>query len=827
VSNHINFGIDLGTTNSGLALYDGGKVTIFKNPVGFRDTIPSVVSFRKGRIQIGEKAREHLASNTGNVFSSFKRKMGSDESYFVPDIDKSVTPIELSSMILKELLTFAQGHAPQTCVITIPASFDTIQSNATKKAGYQAGLKEVVLLQEPIAACLAYSNAHGQSITDEKKWLVYDFGGGTFDAALVSINARELNVISHKGNNFLGGVDLDNLVVEKILCPKLEQAAGLTGLWNKMVSGNDLAMKKLYFEMLFKAEEAKKELSLKDSVTIEIDIDEPEISAEIDISKSEFEQVLEPKFEETYQLVEKLIRENSVRFSDIERIILVGGTTYIPYIREELQRRSGVLVDSGIDPTTAVLAGAAYYAGAKPSTLEVEASDDLPTFNSDINLNLIYEPHSKDSEELVAGIIENPFSGYYRLVRGDGSFDTGVLKMAQRFSEFLPLLPKTTNLFTLYLYDENQLQVHSDTIRITNGLYNISGQPLPNDICLELDESSDKTMLERIFRKNDILPLKKTIYKTCSKNILKNSDDKLVINIVEGNAGGMIGSNLSIGYIEISGCDFQQDLLKGMDIELNFKISESRDLSINVYISSLDLEINEVFNPHERTVSVEKLRSEIKEAMDEIQDEIYREQADENFEYLSKLKRCHDHLAVLYNEAAEIADDHSTDKKYQIDEMKRLSIQEYDDLVRHKHVLNELQEYQSTREMFESYLEKASPKQRDEYEKIIRNEKEILESGNKYLIRKKNKELDDLLDDIYHNQEERYIDIYYYLKFFDASEFKDPGKFKKLCDLGEKAIDKQNYPELRSICNQMWTLLINKPKNRDDLNSFDGNLGLK
>jgi molecular chaperone DnaK len=268
VSNNINFGIDLGTTNSGLALYDGGKVTIFKNPVGFRDTIPSVVSFRKGRIQIGEKAREHVASNTGNVFSSFKRKMGSDESYPVPEINKSVTPVALSAMVLKELLSFAQGQNPQSCVITIPASFDTIQSNATKKAGYEAGLKEVVLLQEPIAACLAYSNAHGQTVTDEKKWLVYDFGGGTFDAALVSINERELNVISHKGNNFLGGVDLDNLIVEKILCPKIEKATGLSGLWPKMISGDDPGYKKLYFELLFKAEEAKKELYIKSSETI-------------------------------------------------------------------------------------------------------------------------------------------------------------------------------------------------------------------------------------------------------------------------------------------------------------------------------------------------------------------------------------------------------------------------------------------------------------------------------------------------------------------------------------------------------------------------------
>jgi len=827
VSNNINFGIDLGTTNSGVALYDGGKVTVFKNPVGFRDTIPSVVSFRKGRIQIGEKAREHVATNTGNVFSSFKRKMGSDESYVVGDIDKTVTPVELSSMVLKELLSFAQGRDVQSCVITIPASFDTIQSNATKKAGYLAGLKEVVLLQEPIAACLAYSNAHGQPITEDKKWLVYDFGGGTFDAALVSINERELNVISHKGNNFLGGVDLDNLVVEKILCPKIEQTAGITGLWNKMVSGDDKTFKKLYFELLFKAEEAKKELSLKDSVTIEIDTDEPEIATEIDITKSEFENILAPKFEETYSLVEKLLRENSLRFSDIERIILVGGTTYIPYVREELQRRSKVFVDSGIDPTTAVLVGAAYYAGAKLSSLEAAVNEDVPAIKNDVKLNLIYEPHSKDAEELVAGIVEGPFNGYYRLVRGDGGFDTGVLKMAQRFSEFLPLLQKATNVFTLYLYDENQRQVYTDTIRITNGLYNISGQPLPNDICIELDESSGKTILERIFRKNDILPLKKTVYKTCSKNILKNSDDKLVINIVEGNAGGMVGSNLSIGYIEISGRNFQQDLLKGMDIELNFKISESRDLSVNIYISSLDLEINEVFNPHERNVSIEKLRAEIKDVIDQISEEIYNEEQNENFEYLSKLKRNLDHLTALYNEAAEIADDHSTDKKYQIDELKRIAIQEYDDLVRHRHVLEELQEYHDTREILETYLDKASPKQRDELEKIIRNEKEVIESGNKYLIRKKNKELEDLLNDIYRNREERYIDIFYELMFYDPREFRDPARFKKLVENGQNAIDKQNHLELRSICNQIWTMLINKPKTRDDLNSFDGNLGLK
>ena len=448
---NINFGIDLGTTNSAIAKYDNGKVTLFKNPVGFKDTIPSVVSFRKGRIQIGDKAREHMLTNSENVFASFKRKMGSDETYFVKDTDQAITPIELSSMVLKELINFTQNENPIAAVITIPASFDTIQTNATKKAGYLAGFEEDVLLQEPIAACLAYSNAQNLEIQSEKKWLVYDFGGGTFDVALVKIDERELKVIDHKGNNFLGGVDLDTLFVEKIICPKIESQTNETKLWEKMVTGNDSTYKKLYFELLFKAEEAKKELSLKDRTNIEIDFDDLDISMDIDISKSEFETIVKPKFEESFQLTSKLIAENGLHFSDIERIILVGGTTYIPYIRQELFNKTSVLVDTTIDPTTAVVLGATYYAGSKPSEIEEKEVQIIDSKEVNIDIDVIFEPHSKDTEELIAGIFKTPFDGFYRITRSDGGFDTGLIRVNQKIAEFVPLLEKATNVFSLFL----------------------------------------------------------------------------------------------------------------------------------------------------------------------------------------------------------------------------------------------------------------------------------------------------------------------------------------------------------------------------------------
>ncbi|MBD3581628.1 Hsp70 family protein [Flavobacterium selenitireducens] len=826
---NINYGIDLGTTNSAISKYEDGKIHLFKNPVGFRDTIPSVVAFRKGTIRVGDKAREQILTNPGNVFSSFKRKMGSDQIYDVPDTGQTITPVGLSAMVLKELLGFVPDETLSSIAITIPASFDTIQSNATKKAGYEAGFGEVVLLQEPIAACLAYSNSLNIDITEDKKWLVYDFGGGTFDAALVSISHRELKVVDHKGNNFLGGLDLDNLVVEKILCPKIEAKTGLTGLWQNMVKGEDTSFKKLYFELLFKAEEAKKELSVKSSAIIEIDSDEPEIMIDIEISQQEFEAVIQPKFNESYSLVEKLVQSNGLRFSDIERIILVGGTTYIPYVRRELHERSGVVVDSGIDPTTAVVIGAAYYAGSKPSAAKAEfepetGSDASPS----ISAEFIFEPNSQDSEELLACIVPPNFQGYYRITRADGGYDSGMQPMTGKFSVFVPLLQKATNLFSVGLFDQNQQSVLKKSgIAITNGLYNVQGQPLPNDICLELDEESGTTYLESIFRKNDILPIKKTVYKQCSKNILKQSDDKLVINIVEGNAGGMIGSNLSIGYLEINGRDLDQDLLKGIDIELNFKITESRDLSVTVYIGALDLEINEVFNPHERKVSIDKLRSEVKDVIDQIQREIYEQEDEENFEYLARLKRTENLLVTLYNEAELAAEDNSTDKKYQLDEAKRLLIQEFDDLVRHRFVLEEADLYKDMKAYYNQYAEKATPSQIETFNKIVAGEKDFLQSGNRYVIRKKAKELESLADAIWRKQDERFVDHFYYYRYLDLDGYSDKRKAEKLFERGEHAIDKTNYVELRAICSQLWNMLKVKPKSDTDFENFDGNLGLK
>ncbi|QPH38077.1 Hsp70 family protein [Pedobacter endophyticus] len=822
---NINFGIDLGTTNSGIGKFYQGKVNIFKNPVGFRDTLPSVVAYRNSRILVGDKARELISVQPENVFSSFKRKMGSEHIYAVPAINENKTAINFSELVLRELINFVGDDKPTAAVITIPASFDTIQSNATKTAGYNAGLQEIVLLQEPIAACLAYANLQNIPINEDKTWLVYDFGGGTFDVALVNINNRELKVMDHEGNNFLGGLDIDNLMVEHILCPVLESELGISDLWKQIVGTEDSPYKKLFFELLYRAEEAKKELSIKESAFVELDIDSKFI--ELEITRQRFNELIHPKVIETITLTNRLLQKNSISKHQIERIILVGGTTYIPYVKTTLQKEFATIVDSSIDPTTAIIVGASYYAGTKTRQLSTSITDEKEVQTMLNDVKLAYEVNSQDDDELLVALVPNEFSGYYRITRSDGGFDTGLITFHSRFTEFLKLIPKNSNFFNVKIFDKYQNLVYEkENLVINHGIYNITGQPLPNDICLEIDDSLGTTYLEKIFRKNDILPLSKKLYKTISKPILKDSGEKLIINIVEGRAETSPASNLCIGYLEIKSEMLSANLLKGTDIEIDFEISESRDLTVNVFIGAIDLEITEVFNASAKQVSPSKIQHELENSLINVDEELLSSHHQEYSPTIDQLNDVRLEIIDLLRELIEIEGDLVTDRIYNIDERKRKVFQIYDDLVRRKHLLAEIDNYQTSKmEVKESLLLKPNPRIEGLFNKVIKNEAQFLNSNQLSLIKSKTKELDKISNEIYYQEDESYINLFYFYAYRELNEYADEKLARNFINGGEKAIAEANYKELRGIINGLYSLLKEKPKNYFD--DKDGTLGLK
>ncbi|WP_460219811.1 Hsp70 family protein [Psychroserpens sp. MEBiC05023] len=826
----INFAIDLGTTNSLIAKYDDGNVKIYNNPLGLKQTLPSCIAFRGNRTVIGDKALDYLEKDAENICMLFKRKMGTQDTYYVPAIDKEMSPIELSSLILKELKNFVNDvDVIESVVITIPASFDTIQSNATKKAGYMAGFKEVVLLQEPIAACLAFANTSTIEVSNKQYWIVYDFGGGTFDVALVEVNDRELKVIDNLGDNYLGGADFDNLIVEHIIVPFIEQKLGLSELWKNLKS-KTTNYKGLYFELLKIAEEAKKELSHYEETEVELDIEinDTDFYETFTFKRETFEGLISQKVEQTVTFIEDVIKNNQLLNSQIDRVVLIGGSTYVPLIKKRISEAIGVEVNSSIDPTSAVALGAAYYAGSKPMTvttvdtkIEKEAADTL-------SLKLFYEQNTRDLEELITGKIHSVEASSFRIMRKDGGYDSGVKTLDDGgFSEFVPLLEGRLNQFKIQLLNtELDVLKSLDNIAINQGSYNVQGQPLPNDICMEIDDlDASTTRLEMVFAKGSILPLKKKIYKTASKTILQQSDSNLIINIIEGKAKGLPSSGLSIGYIEISGKDLEEDLIKGTDIEIELEVTESRDLKINVFLQACDQEFKNVFSESERAISLHKINMEINTVLGDVEALIRANNSEENFEYSQQLEKIRVGLIETQIAASLINDDDVSDAKFQLDDKKRKLIQDFDDLTRNKLIAKEIEEYNDTKESLEYQLNKDENERfQDKYKRIIKNEREVINSGNKYLIRAKIKELDELFDIIIKSSDENFITYFLNLKF--CTEYSNQRRADKLFKEGDKALEKQDYKSLRHIVYGLSALLPDYEKEKQKRFKDDSRTGL-
>lgn len=819
----INFGIDLGTTNSLIARFNGKNVDVFKNPVGFKETLPSCVAFRGERIIVGDKAREWLVKDPLNVFSSFKRKMGTGENYFVPSNNTFYSPIELSALVLKELKNFIHtSEVIDSAVITIPASFDTMQSNATKKAGYEAGFKEVVLLQEPIAASLAFFNNANEEETAQngKHWLVYDLGGGTFDVALVSIKENELKIVDHRGDNFLGGVDFDYSFMMEVMVPKLMAQTGLTELKEELPKQNG-PYEKLFFILMLKAEEAKKELSVTSSVEVEFTfttLSGHEHEVYFKVTDQELNACIAEKVTRSIHLIEEVLHANALLADAVDEIIMIGGSTYIPYVRRMVEEQTGIKTNYSADPTTAVAVGAAYYAASKvkttPAAPELNLTETVPSTSSTTQfpqIKLAYNKHTKDGEEYITGLChELQGSYFYRITRADGGYDSGFKPLHAKLGEFVLLRKNTLNTFTFKVYTEQHEEIPNlqQLLDITQGLFSLSGQPLPEDICLEVDDvHNNTTRCELVFERNSILPISKTIYKEVSRTIKAKSDDQLIINVLEGNHKAHPSTNQIIGLIEISGKQLTADLIKGSDIEIKIEVSESRDVSVKANLLLIDYEVAEVFSPSEKYVSVSKLREEIKEMKNEIDVEIMKATQQEDYEKAQELHLILEKLNELYAKAMQLNEKNLSDEKYQLEEYKRKLAQSYfsnDNTSLSVKIKAEYYENRNTINYWVETFDDVPANLKTEFEQLKNNEANAMaNTKSSFLVQGQLKALNRLLNKMIFFTPTLLTSYYLHYIHLSSDHFKDPSLTKRFAEMGDKALERKNYEELRGVFNQV------------------------
>jgi len=611
----IDYGIDLGTTNSAIARMENGKPTIKKSDI-LMDTTPSCVSINKKKDFLVGVVANNVMSNDNkralknwekgdvNTYIEFKRMMGTKHSENSSNLNRAITPEELSAEVLKKLKSYVTDENLNSVVITVPAMFDAVKKDATMQAAKLAGFKHIELLQEPVAAVTAYGL---QSNKKDGFWLVFDFGGGTFDAALIKAEDGILSVKDTAGDNWLGGKNLDYAIVDEIILPYLKENFAIDFVFN-----DDDKLKILRDAVKPYAEEAKNQLSFKDVHPILSNLgdlpfedengEEPEI--DIEINQKEIERVLSPIFQKAINITKDLLKHNNLKGNDIDALILVGGPTHSPILRRMLKEQITEKVDTSIDPMTAVATGAALFASTISVSEEVkEETRDKTKLQLEVN----YSATSVDFDEMInvqvlkektEGIIPNKV--FIDFVRGDAAWSSGKKLISTEKKTLLDLkLAEGSNQFEILAYDEQgtRIECQPNSINILQGIGGLDTlSTLPYNIGIaKYFKEEDKDLflsipgLERTKRvpatgvRND-LKTRKQIRPGKQEDIIR-----IPIYMGERNADGTNPIlNKWIYDVIITGETIPKLLPEGSDVEITIKVDRSEKMMFSAYFPLIE-----------------------------------------------------------------------------------------------------------------------------------------------------------------------------------------------------------------------------------------------
>ena len=609
----IDFGIDLGTTNSAIAVLKGVTPEIIKNNRD-ADITPSAVWLRKnGETYVGWEARNRNRDYPEEAYLEFKRRMGTDHQYLFKTTGTMRKPEELSAEVLKSLKGDVQqrtGELVEASVITVPAIFELHQCDATRMAAQLAGFKESPLLQEPVAAALAYGF---QTNNDKTHWLVYDFGGGTFDAAVIKAEEGMINVVNHGGDIFLGGADMDWVIVEQLLVPRIVEQYGLKD-FSRANAGSNGKWREVFARLKWNAEELKIALSRREKATLDTvkfrTSEGEDVEFETEISRSELVAVVEPIILRSIEICKRVLKEKNLSRKAIEKVILVGGPTVAPYFRDILTSNLGIPLEHRVDPLTVVAQGAAVFAGTQSSNPRGLG----PVAVGEFSIELHHKPVGIDSTPMVGGKVSaasaRDFSGFMiELINNKTQWRSGKIPLHPDgvFIANLHAERGERNTYVIELFDSSGLRqkVKPDTLSYTIGAV-VEEQPLINSMGIALADNSR----EGFFEKGKGLPQKKTIVlKTVQPLRQGQSGEVLRIPVVEGE-NELGDRNRLSGVLDIRGDKIRRDLPAGSDVEVTLRIDESRIVTVKAYVPLLDEEFETKIEMRRTGANVEFLKSD-------------------------------------------------------------------------------------------------------------------------------------------------------------------------------------------------------------------------
>jgi molecular chaperone DnaK len=627
LSNTVNFGIDLGTTNSCIAKFEDGDTRIFQNNDQMNVTSSAVYVTRSGRTLVGRRALNSGEVDVDNLATEFKRWMGHKERKIFSS-GTVMLPEELSAEVLKALLEDVQrlsGDVVRDAVVTVPAAFGTLQCDATARAARLAGLNDPVLLQEPIAAAVAYGVRPGSA---NERWLVFDLGGGTLDVAVVSTREGHLTVLGHRGNNMLGGKDLTRSIVNELLLPELRSRFAIP-----TPDGQPELYRRLIRRLTPKAEEAKLDLSTAQKTVVEImdvgdDLKGAPIDFEITLTRASVDTFTSELMDKCLALTYEVLKDARLGPGEINKILLVGGPTQNPLVRSILRDKLGISIDHSLDPMTVVARGAAIFASAQMK----KASVDTPTrpLSPDVaGIKLAFDPVSATTESVVSGAISSSDVADIKIDAESGIWTSGWIPLNQDdpfFEVPVRLEPNTTTKFWVYARrgDGRLVDLDSAEFQIRHGLV-VSAPPLPHSISIEVRRPDGKAELDKIFDRGTPLPAQKVV-RYRSDRTLRPSDlaAMLPIKLWEGESVHDPQSNDWVGHMVIEAKRLKRPLPEGAELELTIRVDASRLLTVDAYIPHLDEQFTEeiyVAQREERDLrkDIALVPSDLKEQFDRLE----------------------------------------------------------------------------------------------------------------------------------------------------------------------------------------------------------------
>lgn len=615
-------GIDLGTTNSCLAIPDNDHgFEIIDNTADRMSVTPSAVLINgKGRMLIGQRA--YNSQKVEDLAIQFKRQMGLSKRIPFASAGVEKTPEELSSEILKQLRSDAETRLNRTVenvVITVPAAFKTLQSEATNKAGRLAGFKNIILLQEPIAAAVAYG---AKPDSKDKHWMVYDYGGGTLDVAIISTLDNRLTVENSEGDNYFGGSDIDRILFREVVLKKLK-AAGyhVDELFDESTSSGKSMARKIQLD----CESCKIELSTKSSAILEIfDIDDDNgepIEFECEITRAELESLISDTIERSIVIAKKALAGAGIRAEQLDKILLVGGSTFIPLVRQRLAEEFGVELDSSLNPMTVVAAGAAIYAST--SVIDVEEDVELTSANNAV-ISLTFDPISSEEMVNVIGKVTNIEDVNIAKVKVDCALSRDFSGVCWT-SGWMDLLDPASGIFDIDVLLQKGVLNHfrvsacdrqGTEIVIENPFFDIkhnetvlkmSAPPATMSIGVQIrDPKTGYDVLYHVIKKNSPLPAQDDRIFKLSRDIDPMRDDCITIKIWEGENTQNPEANFPAGAITVRSSAMDRMIPKGTEVELTIIADENRNIRVSGYIPDFDFIIPEETLRAEARVDLEE-----------------------------------------------------------------------------------------------------------------------------------------------------------------------------------------------------------------------------